>query len=150
MTQTRSVAVRSFRSILAFATALAVVFAINLLLHGSARACLPEQLSATGLPTTLFAQLIFQAIGFSAGFFGAIVLIILAPGAPWKHALAFGAVGLILDTVTVANTSDQMPSWFGPVLLAAVPLQVSIGAWLGVWIARSKRRNRTTHGDLGS
>ena len=85
---------------------------------------------------------------FLAGVFATAVLARLAPRAPRAHALAFGALLLVVIVLGVARLGGDWPRWFSAGLLLGLPLQL----WLGAGGAlRGKRvTSRPRPGSAGS
>lgn len=71
------------------------------------------------------------------GVLGPYITARLAPYAPMGHALALGALGLVLSSLGVyaALTMDLGPAWY-PIALAASSLPT---AWLGGWLYLATR-----------
>jgi len=112
-------------SLLAIALAFPVLSLANL--AGGALADL------TGFPDAGEGRLVWD-LGwvFIAGVLAAWTVARLAPRAPRLHAAVFFVLMLVISVVAVARLGGDWPRWFSTGILVTLPLQVWLGAWLGL------------------
>jgi hypothetical protein len=118
----------ALRSLLAMASALAVLLLVNL--AGGALA------DRTGSPAAGEARLAWD-LGwfFVAGSLAAWTVAKLAPRAPRLHVAAFFA--LVTGVLAVVRLGDDWPHWFSAGILIGLPLQAGLGGW---WALRDRKR----------
>lgn len=74
---------------------------------------------------------LFLAITILAGTTGTFVAVASARHRPWLHAGIFFAIMLALDVAAALGVFAERGFWFKILMLASLPAQ----AWLGAWLA---------------
>lgn len=131
----RSYSFTSFmRSILAIFTGL---LAIGLIVFPSGiviESVFPDSLDANRIPGTIASQILLVVIEFIGGSVGALVVSLMSPKPLNAHALFFGLLIFALNLSALFGSAEVWPLWLSIVLLAAIPVQVWVGLWLGKYI----------------
>jgi hypothetical protein len=122
---------------LAVVMGVAAVVLINMGAGWVLNAVLPGSLDPEGLPVTVLAQGLYLPVLFLAGMAGAFLVVLGAPRKPGVHALVFGGLAILGDIVLVRDYAGLWAVWFSILVVATVPLQVWLGAVLGM---RARRR----------
>lgn len=120
------------RSLVAVVVGFAVVVLVNFVGGLLLESLFLEARTAGGVPLTAPAQGADLVMLFLAGLAGAFVVVLMAPRAPWVHALVFGLISFAVDFLTVVDVLAGMPLWYKVILLVSLPVQVWLGAKLAL------------------
>ena len=136
----RSYTFTSFmRSILAIFTGL---LALGLIVFPSGiviESVFPGSMDANKIPGTLSSQVLLVVIECIGGSVGALVVSLMSPKPLYVHALLFGLLIFGLNLSAFYGSVAVWPLWLSMVLLAAIPIQVWTGLWLGNYIREGEQ-----------